>query len=470
MAKRLDRYPWQRGAQRELFERVKAISLGDDAPPGHWDAEPALDAVRLRLLRSRARRGRGAVGKLEIEWANFFRWAGRRIGDDPEHGSDRLIPVCGTSVAAAHGYARAWDYVEPRLADAGYPLDHFDFMAALALRCGVEGNFRPGHVTWLVPWDRLRTDRRPDEADPWRFAVTALRTYREKGAVAGVVRLTAAMVAADVRDRLRRVLGRTAAAQWLRRRWMSDAGGSSSPVLEHAVEAVRSSAPGAFTRDHPQLWEEPPAPLGPRGTRHRGRSRTATGAPWGLRSSRHGGVPRRPPRRIGHLRVFRLPPQRPGAVGVGEGATPAQRGRRGSAPGDRTDVGGAGPARLRAMEWTRGAPPARKIVREPDLNVVLGTPFWAIAEHRGALLSRLMNEGRVEEARAVRTLLSRRDVQDLVKPFWLLNDCPPDRDAASRLAVHLAAQQTTAVSRQDCFRFVESLCREIHTNPSIGGE
>jgi hypothetical protein len=455
-ARRLAGYPWERSDQGDLFDRVKAISLGETAASGLWGTDPAVDALRLRLLRSAARR-ESAGDDPKIDWSHFLHWAGSRIPDDLRGTSDQLVRVCGTSVAAAHGYPRAFELVAPWMVDQGHPLDHFDFMAALALRCAVEGFFRPGLVAWLVPWGARPRRSRAAEADPRRFAASALRAFREKAQVAGVVHLTAALACRDMRERLAKTADRNAAL-WLRRRWTSDSGGSSMQSLEWAVATVRSAAPGAFTRKR-----SPPGrgrgSAGPDLAAVHRRVRDVLGvsavhgrelflddqlaiatlfACFGYLPSAHA-----------QLAAVAARPPLAEAIQVLRRAI------------DRTPV----TLGLDAFElpWEREENVLhQKIVRQPDPNVALGTPVWMVANRRGPLLSRLVAEGRIGEADAVRTLLGQPRLQAEMKPFWLLDGSEQDQDAVHRLALRLAAQETGAVSGRDCLRFLERRCREMH--------
>jgi hypothetical protein len=84
----------------------------------------------------------------------------------------------------------------------------------------------------------------------------------------------------------------------------------------------------------------------------------------------------------------------------------------------------------------------QKLRHFPDPSVALRTPHALLVGGRGPLLSRLVAEGRSAAARAVRTLLDRRDLGRALAPYWLLSGAPESRHCVLRLAAWLATKTT----------------------------
>jgi hypothetical protein len=82
-----------------------------------------------------------------------------------------------------------------------------------------------------------------------------------------------------------------------------------------------------------------------------------------------------------------------------------------------------------------------------------------LGEARGALMSRLMAEGRFEAARAVRPMLDRADLRRDLAPFWILPGGDDDTDAVTGLAAWLAAREGGRLDPAAWLRFAEDTCR-----------
>jgi hypothetical protein len=80
----------------------------------------------------------------------------------------------------------------------------------------------------------------------------------------------------------------------------------------------------------------------------------------------------------------------------------------------------------------------RKLAHFPDPSVALGTPHTMVEGGRGALLGRLVAEGRAATASAVRTVLDRMDLRDTLSPYWLLPAAPESGASVTRLGEWLA--------------------------------
>ena len=96
----------------------------------------------------------------------------------------------------------------------------------------------------------------------------------------------------------------------------------------------------------------------------------------------------------------------------------------------------------------------------PDPSVALGSPHWL--PNRGAALGLLERQGRGAEARPLRTTLDRRDLRELLEPFWLL--APEDADRLGELALWLAPG-VPAPSRREWTWWLDRRCREIEEAP-----
>ncbi|HEX6739932.1 MAG TPA: hypothetical protein VF310_16760, partial [Vicinamibacteria bacterium] len=227
---------WERPAQGALFARLRAMALGETPLPALWGEEPAADALRLRLLRAAA----GEVGAElpEMRWGGFLRWAGARLAPETEGlAAPPLVGVAAASLAAAGGHRFAFEALAPR-AGAAPAAEVSDALSLLALRCALEDVFLPSLVEWLVPAGALRRSGalpRP----PWAAALLALRAFDERENVPARVHLTAALVAADLRERVSTLAGR-APAELLRRRWWSAPPPEGEGACRAAVAVVRA--------------------------------------------------------------------------------------------------------------------------------------------------------------------------------------------------------------------------------------
>jgi hypothetical protein len=97
----------------------------------------------------------------------------------------------------------------------------------------------------------------------------------------------------------------------------------------------------------------------------------------------------------------------------------------------------------------------------PEPSIELASPHWLLGETRGLLMSRLVAEGRVDVARAVRPVLDRPDLRRDLEPFWILRGTLFDLAAMTGLALWLAERDPPAPSRADWIRFAEETCRQV---------
>ncbi|MGH9885873.1 MAG: hypothetical protein ACREBE_10110, partial [bacterium] len=191
--------------QRAFCEEVRGLALGGGPAPQGWGEADTMDALRLRLLAAPGIEP-GALFP-EIEWSGFLRWAGPHLGLPGLR--DLPPPLLRPAIAAIvcdRGARKAW---ETLLQCAPAPWNEAELRglaSLLALRCALEGVFLPPMLQALLP--RGRQPKLPaDRAPRWRHAVFAWEAYRAGGPVAGFVHLTAALVSADLRARLRQLLG-----------------------------------------------------------------------------------------------------------------------------------------------------------------------------------------------------------------------------------------------------------------------
>ena len=97
----------------------------------------------------------------------------------------------------------------------------------------------------------------------------------------------------------------------------------------------------------------------------------------------------------------------------------------------------------------------------PEPSVALASPHWMLGQARGALMSRLVAEGRFEAARAVRPVLDRADLRRDLEPFWILPGGAEDGAAVEGLARWLAARSRTRPAEAAWLRFAEDTCRRL---------
>ncbi len=449
-ARRLDETPWLTDGPAAIADDVVQCALGRRAVPGLWGDDAATDALRVRLLRSAAHDNEDAGPA--IDWSGFLRWAAPHVQEMaiPEP----LVPVAATAVASADGYVRAFAFAAKRFARRGARVEAFPVMSTLALRCAIAGEFRPEMASWLVPWGRLRAPWQG--AEPFAPLLLAHRAYRDAGTVGGVVHLTAALVAVEVRRIVAGAFGRDAGA-WLRK-WRSGEPPARPEVLTRAValvrdQAIRAHRPRATASPWTPSWGGPGpervldrvwALLGQAGDRAYELfldDRLAVAAVY----ASHGYAP------SAHalLAAFSVPdPLLPAAAELRFALDRA-------------------PAEPVAIDAPAGGPEIdalfAKVAKTPDPSVALGSPWWRVKDARGPLLSRLMAEGRVSETRAVRTLLAREDLIARLKRFWVLRGTDEDDAALEQLALRLAARERPRPAAREWLRFVEDRCRRAES-------
>jgi hypothetical protein len=116
-------------------------------------------------------------------------------------------------------------------------------------------------------------------------------------------------------------------------------------------------------------------------------------------------------------------------------------------------------------------PDARRLLDRlrstPEPSLALGAPFWLLPD-RGAIITRLVREGRRAVASSLRNLLDRPDVRQDVEPFWLLHEA--DTKALQQLALRLAPRLATEATERQCLALLERWCRECSPEERVIGE
>jgi hypothetical protein len=444
IADRLERRPW-REPQASVVVALIEIACGGRPPSDTWRESREADALRLRLLRDARDPAAAAVG-----WVSFLQWAGRQLEVAPLARLPRMLasPVVA-SLAAALGYRRAFEFLMARDLLTGA----FAEPAALvALRCALAGEFLPRHVASLMPRARRR---QASHRDPWSAALFALRAYRERGTVAGLVHLTAALVAADVRERVATLAADDTAAA-MRRPWWEPPDAGHDRALTMAANVLRGGV--MVTRP----------PHGPWG-RDRGGPDTAAVVdgvkrvlPW------DGGALALEvflDDRLAVAAVFAAAGYMPSAAAqlAGLSVPPVlARARQALAEGIARPGGSGDAAVLDGRPWPTALERVyRSLAGTPDPSVELGTPHWMLGASRGALVSRLVAEGRAETARMMRSVLDRADLRRDLEAFWILRGSEGDTAAVVGLAEWLAGRDKQVPSQADWIRFAEDACRRL---------
>lgn len=453
---RLAEVSWPDPAQAVLAA-LRGLSLGERAIEPLWGQSRAADALRLRLVRAAGGRGPALQS---MRWGLFFRWAGERLA--PGTLPPALLRAEAASLAAAHGYRRAFEALSGADRTSG-DVDRFDVLSSLAVRVALEDGFAPGLVGWLVPGGRLRR-RGVLAREPWSAALLALRAFAAQANVTALVHLGAALVAADLRERVLTFVGRPAAS-FLRRCWWAGVPESAQAGLADAVAVVRAHAQ-TITRGGQRPW---PKGWGGPDTR---RIVAAVDALLGTRATRLGPELFLDDRlavaalygAIGYL------PSALAQLGAAEPApalSDARRALREALGRPRAAAADPG-ALLSCGDWDRDADRLYQQLRTtPDPSVALATPHWLLAETRGALIAQLVKEGRRATASSVRAVLERPDLQAELTPYWLLRGTDADTAAVHELAVRLAEAADETVPEREWVRFVEDVCRR-HASRSDG--
>jgi hypothetical protein len=438
------------GVQARVLEELRALALGGDPTGEMWGEDPAADLLRLRRLRWRSTPALPPPG-----WGRFLAWAGARLETAP---LGKLPPplarVAAASLAAVRGYRGAFEALihRGRIATAwARPL------AIVALRCALDGVFLPQLVAFLLPRSRRRE---ADGSDPWAPALLALHAYHVQHNVAGIVHLTAALVAADLRERLVGFAGRETTTV-LRRRWGARLPPEAEGALADAALLLRVKAHlverfvlNPWRRD----WGGPDV--------------SGVVQAVGRVLGRGGGTLA--------FEVFLDDRLAVAALFAAIGYTPSALAQLAQAQ--------VGPALLEACAALDAAPQRplaepsavlpegrwgaagervfQRLRSTPEPSVELASPHWLLGEARGALMSRLVAEGRVEAARAVRPVLDREDLRRDLAPFWILPGTAEDTAAVSALAAWLAARERATLHEAEWLRFIEDTCRRLQRQES----
>jgi hypothetical protein len=446
-ANRLAERSWARPGQEAVWGRLRGLALGEVPIAALWGEDRAADALRLRLLRAMA--GEPDAELPGMRWGRFLRWAGERLA-----GTSPLTAVAAASLASARGYRVAFEAMAPR---AKPDAASFDVLSLLALRCALEGTFVPMLIEWLVPAGALRRAGVLPR-DPWAAALLSLRAWNEQGNVPGLVHLTAALAAADLRERVLTLAGRVSAPV-LRQRWWSPPAAGSEEALAGAVAIVRSKA-ASIAQGERKPW--PGGWGGPQlAALQAALEARVGGPPIGLELLLHD--------RLALAAVCALAGDVAGAKAQLESG-PAPSPLRESQQALEQSLARSGAPSLPPFgDWDRYADRLfRQLRGTPDPSVELGSPHWMLEGARGALMTRLVGEGRRRNATAVRTVLERPDLQAELSPFWILRGTGEDTGAVRRLAVEAAGRPDDPPAEGEWIRFIEAVCREYSLQAARG--
>jgi len=441
---RLARGSWT-ASQARVLEELRALVAGEAEPGALWGEDPAADTLRLRWLRSAPDGARPAAS-----WGRFLGWAGARLETAPLGKlPPELARAATASLAAVRGYRGAFQGLTQR---GRLPAAFGEALSRVALRCALDGVFLPQFIAYLLPRSRRRG---PDGFDPWGPALLALHAYHLHHNVAGLVHLTAALVAAELRERLVAFASRATAA-FLRRPWGARLPPEADDALSDSVLLLRLRA---YRFEHFAL------------------------SPW--KSERGGPDVNAVVESVGRL-LGRRDASRALEVFLDDRlAVAALFGAIGYAPSALAQLAQAevAPSLLearRSLERASALPLAepssvlperawgaeaerlfQRLRSTPEPSVALASPHWMLGETRGALMSRLVAEGRFETARAVRPVLDRADLRRDLSPFWILPGTPGDTEAVTGLAAWLAAREPAGLDEAAWLRFAEDTCRRL---------
>jgi len=423
--------------QRPAFRNMRRLAFGDEPLAGFWGDDPVVDALRARILRGFPG---GTSATPPVRWDGFLGWAGARLADGLLASAPRdTLPACAASLAAAGGCAFALDALLARAPQLGE--QSFDVLSLLALRAAMGGSFRPGSIPWLIPATTALQRTEVRGRSGWASALLALRAYREAGHSSGVACLTAALAATWFRERFRAV-AREGGLTIPPRPWGGpQVQASSGDAVWLGMGLVRKDPPAFRRADRPPWpkgWGGPALPLL--------EERLAAYAGCSVTVAREVFLDDR----LATAAVFVLTGDVLGGLAVLASArTPAiLEGARAAL--ERALSGAARPEPLPELPVSRETESLfRRLLHFPDPSVALRTPHTMIEGNRGALLSRLVGEGRAADASAVRTMLDRRDLLQALAPYWLLSAAPESRACVTRLARWLATK-TAMPGEEEC--------------------
>jgi hypothetical protein len=446
----LAEHEWVHAGPEAVFAELRGLALGEIPLAALWGEDRAADGLRLRILRAVA--GEPEPELPEMRWGRFLRWAGERLVPSPPSALPlRLLRVAAASLAAVGGYRFAFEALVPDVS-AKPGAERFDVLSLLSLRAALEDAFVPAFVEWLVPAGALRRAGVLPR-DPWAGSLLAVRAFGEHGNIPAVVHLTAALLAADLRERVLTFAGREAASLW-RRPWWARVPVEAEGAFADAVAMVRSQALTLVRGERkpwPKGWGGPDlAPV-----------LEMLQALLGRRAS---GLELFLDDRLAVAAVYAVIGYVPSATAQLDAASvsPPLSEARGAL---HDALGRSGPTRepaslLAAGGWDRDADRLYRQLRgTPDPSVELGSPHWLLEGARGALMAHLVKDGRRRTATAVRSVLERADLQNELRPFWILRGTGEDTQAVYALAVWAAQRGEEPVPEAEWIRFVEAVCR-----------
>jgi hypothetical protein len=389
-----------------------------------------------------------------VVWGRFLEWAGTRLAEAPLSTlPPALARAAAAALAAARGYRGAFETLAAR---SSLPSGFAEPMTLMALRCALGGTFLPSLVGHLMPRGRGRR-RQEASRGPWSVPLLAWRAYREQGSVAGLVHLTAALVATDVRERLLTFADRETAPA-LRRRWWSSLREESDRSLTGAVrllreggQALTTPAPGPWPRE----WGGPDSRQVIRGVERMLGVKAASLALEVFLDDR-----------LTVAALFATSGFQPSAEAqLAEADVPPalEEARRALAAGLAASPTRADPlSALPALPVSAAADRLFQRLRStPEPSIELASPHWLLGHTRGLLVSRLVAEGRFEAARAVRPVLDRADLRRDLEPYWILRGTLFDGAAMTGLALWLGERTARPLSRGEWVRFAEDACRGL---------
>jgi hypothetical protein len=439
--------------RRRVFEMLTSVAKEPQHLPGFWGEEPALDALRLRGLGGTGATGAvGATGAAQMPWDGFLEWAGRAVLADTARLPEDALPAAVAAMAASAGWRRALEACSSRVPDGPLGARSSGALASLTMRAAFDGVLLPGAVRWLIPGGDATSSDADEawQAAAWRPALLALRAFREHGNDAGIVHLTAALVAGHFRWGLRTAARRqkidVAVPRW-----------GAPPLSATAQETLRGAAlwlsdadPWSQSVPWPREWGGPDGPwLATWLTRLlRGRSdlallvllddRLCLAVAWGLLGRAQSALAQLDGWKTAPVFAEAREAVRQGLPGWPELGLPPERPR--------------GPELDDLF---------RTLASTPDPSVALGSPHWMLPGGRGAHTNRLLKHGRRDEARRLRTILDRPDVRQKLEPLWILTG-PEDTASVVALARWLAGR-VPSPSESEWIAFLEWQCRQTQS-------
>jgi hypothetical protein len=425
-------------AQRALADHVRDVGLGLATTGAAWGADPAEDALRVRLLRATRRAEVFEV----LPWTRVLQWAGERLPPEalPEL-PPAAVPAALAALAATRGYpaalAAARALRPPREAVVA------EALAAVALRVVLRGRFEPEVAAALAPMPARRRTRE-GQAERWLPLLCAWHAVHEQDDAVARVTLTAVIAATE-----------------LRQRWLAVVPPVLAPAVRRAWGAPADEDALAFAVTHgrglPDVWRigRPawPGEWGGPDVRALGEALAALLAPHEafarevflddtLAVAAVFGVLGYGPSGLAQLASARVPRPLEAARAALQHALARPR------PAAPLAVLPAGSdiGRIRA-----------RLAETEDPSVLLATPLGLLGAP-GAFLSMLMREGKPQLAKDVR-LLAREDVLRDLRPLWILRGGAAEAASVHALARWIAAREVPTAGEPAWLRFLEARIR-----------